>query len=355
MKVIHQNHSQMTLRLRTWKAWILGGVLTSIGVLMVFSWPHSRVFSCQRNTNLLVTCKASITGLLWSEDTILFGKDIQGTKIKTYTRSENKSRLLLLTNEGEFYPIYTFEKYGTVKKWVEEIEIFFKDTQQQNLFIESSNRLSAFLVPGLTISVGLLIVVSFGKVVFCKIDKTLGLLTVEKYGLLGNFQAEYRIRDLRGITVQKSRKNKGTTMYRVALVMDSGEYIPFSDYYTAGFVHHQQIADRISQFLKLEPLRENDPMFSLKEDFDRFKDIAILGLMNDEKREDKLVFLQQAVMNNRNDAEANYQYGFALYVLQRYQEAKPVLEEAQRLFALSENKKKVQYIDVFLKSLNQKL
>lgn len=60
-------------------------------------------------------------------------------------------------------------------------------------------------------------------------------------------------------------------------------------------------------------------------------------------------------MNNGNDAEANYLYGFALSTLQRYQEAQPVLEAAKRLFGWGGKKQRVQEIDSLLTSRSQKL
>ncbi|MEA5514120.1 hypothetical protein [Nodularia sp. UHCC 0506] len=357
MKVIQESSSQMTLRLRPWIVWILGAVFTNIGLSGIVLWPQVHTFICRRETTAPSTCQISSTGLFWSDQQVVSLKDIEGTKIQTFRGSKDKLtyRLLLLTNKGEVSPISTdISDQIRVKNWGEKIDIFLKDTQQENLFIEYDHRLFDYLFAGIFASGGLVALLS-GKVVVCKIDKTLGKLTLEKYGLLGNSQAEYSISQIRGVTLQKSRNSKGGTTYRVALFMHSGEYIPFTGYYSSGFRHHQQTADHISEFIDLEKMRENDPMIPFKRAFSTVKEIGKRVFITRERREAELANLQQAVMNNRNDAEANFQYGLSLYLLQRYQEAQPYLEAAKRLFDLSGNEQKVIEIDAFLHALNRKL
>ncbi|WP_414550318.1 tetratricopeptide repeat protein [Anabaena sp. CCY 0017] len=358
MKIIHENDSQMTLRLRPWLLWIVGAILTSIGLSGAVLWPQVHTFTCRRDTTAPAICQSYTTGLSSSDHQVLPLKDIQGTKIHTIKgKSERNYRLLLLTNEGEISPIsIDISDQGTVQNWVEEIEVFRKDTQKQNLLIEYDNRLSGYLFAGIFTSMGLILGLLLEKVVVCKIDKTLGQLTLANYGLLGNSQAEYLISDIRGVTVQTTGGFRdGSRTYRIALFMYSGEYIPFPSYYASRFRHHQQTVVRISEFLDLEPMIENDQKMSLKKIFSTVKEIGKRVFTTRQRREAELPSLQQAVMNNRNDAEAHFQYGLSLYILQRYQEAQPCLEEAQRLFVLSGQVQRLEEIEAFLYLLNQKL
>ncbi|WP_414542714.1 tetratricopeptide repeat protein [Nostoc sp. CCY0012] len=356
MKVIQESHSQMTLRLRPWFLWVFGAIFTSAGLSVALLGSQVHTFACRRDATAPATCQLSTKGLFWSNQRVLPINEIQGTTINSFRDSKGKYsyRLILLTNTGEVSPIPTnISHQETVKDWVKDIELFLKDTQQQTLLIEDDNRIFVFLFGGLFAVVGLAVAVLMGKVVVCNIDKTLGQLTLANYGLLGNSQTEYRTRDIHGVTVQKSVSSKGGKTYRVALVMNSGEYIPFTAYYSSGFRQHQQTADHISQFLNLKSIEEQHQSPSMQEVFSAVKDV--IGLAFTGKAEDNLEKLQQAVVNNPEDAEANYQYGFTLYFLQRYQEAKPVLEKAKRLFIMNEKVQKVQQIDSLLQSLNQKL
>lgn len=358
MKVIQETHSQMTLRLRPWFLWFFGAIFSTGGLSVAIVGSQVNTFSCNRDNIAPATCQISSKGLFWSKQQVLTLKDIQGAGIRTVKDSKGNSsyHLLILTNEGEVSPLpINFANQTTVTNWVQDIELFLKETQQQNLLIEDDNRLFIVLFGSLFVSTGLAIAVLMGKVVVCDIDKTLGKLTLAKYGIIGNSQTEYSTRDIRAITLQKSVSSKGGSTYRLALVMHSGEYIPFTSYYSSGFRQQQRTADIISQFLNVPSLPDNDNLMSFKDAFSTFKNVAGLGLMNQQKREDQLAHLQQEVMNNRHDAEANYQYGFALYVLQRHQEAQPFLAEAKRLFDLSGNKLRVIQIDAFLDSLNRKL
>ncbi|WP_414527128.1 tetratricopeptide repeat protein [Nodularia chucula] len=355
MKVIQESSSQMTLRLRPWFLWLFGAIFSSAGLSAPILGSQVNTFSCHRDNIAPATCQSSSKSLFWSKHQVLTLENIQGTKIHTFTDSKGnyRYRLFLLTNEGEASPILKdVRRQTTVTNWVQEIELFLKETERQNLLIEDDNRLFMGLFGGLFVFVGLAVAVVMGKVVVCDIDKTLGQLTLAQYGIIGNSQTEYRTCDIRAVTLQKAVSSKGDSTYRLALVMHSGEYIPFTSYYSSGFRQQQKTSDIISQFLNLQSLPENDHVMLLKEGFSKFKNVANLGLMNQQQREDQIAHLQQAVINNRHDAEANYQYGFALYVLQRHQEAQPFLAEGKRLFGLAGEQEKVQYIDSLLQSLN---
>ncbi|TVP60998.1 MAG: hypothetical protein EA343_15875 [Nodularia sp. (in: Bacteria)] len=351
MEFIQENHSHITLRLRPWSQWFFGAIFSSVGLLVVISYTQVNTFSCHRETTP-ATCQISSKGLFWSKHQVITLKDIQGTRT---IRNSNSYRLLLLTNKGEVSPIPAdVYRRATVANWVQEIELFIKETERQNLLIEYDSRWFFVLVGGFLVSVGLSEAVRAGKVVVCDIDKTLGQLTLTKYGFFGKSQAEYRTRDIRAVTLQNSVSSKGRSTYRLALFMHSGEYIPFTSYYSQGLLQNQSAANIINQFLNLQSIPENDDLMPLKNFVSTFTMIAGLKLVSQQKREDKLADLQQAVINNCHDAEANYQYGFALHILQRHQEAQPFLAEAKRLFGLAGEQQKVQYIDSLLQSQNRK-
>lgn len=354
MKVIHESHNQMTLRLRPWFLWLFGGIFSTAGLSVAVLGSQVNTFTCRRDATTSAGCQISSTGILGTTQQDIALNDIQGTKINSFTDSKNNRsyRLVLLTNQGEFSPLpINTSDLPTVKKWQQEIDGFLQNSQQQPIFIEEDNRLFIYLFGGLFAVTGLAVAALLGKVVICDIDKTLGKLTLANYGLLGNSQTEYRIRDLRGVTLEKSVSSKGGTTYRVALVMHSGEHIPFTSYYSSGFKQHQQTVERISQFLNLDAIAEEYQQLSIQEVFSSVKDV--IGMAFNGKAEGNLEKLQQAVMDNPADAEANYQYGFTLYFLKRYQEAKPVLEEAKRLFNLQGEVQKVHQIEAILQSVRE--
>lgn len=259
MKVVRENHSQMTLRLRPWSMWLFGAFLTSAGLTFAFLGVTEQTFSCRRDTTAPASCQVSSKGVLWSNPSydVFPLKDIQGTKIDGFTDNEDQRRyrLVILTNSREVSPISTdFSGQRKVKSWAEDIELFLKDTQRQDLVIEYNNRFDIYGIAFVLTVAGLVIAVIFSKVFVCNIDKTLGQLTLAKYGLVNGSKAEYRTVDICGITLQTPEENsEGIAAYRVALVMKSGEYIPIISNYSSGakILQQQQIADRISQFLNL--------------------------------------------------------------------------------------------------------
>jgi hypothetical protein len=255
MKVIQENHHQMTLCLRPWLLWGVGCLATIAGLLTPLLASVDS-FTCRRDSTTQGNCEISRTRLLGTNQQILSLENIQGTNIDISSSRNNKNSytLILLTNDGEISAIKSsVSNYQTVYSWWEQIEEFLQDEQQQYLFIEYDHRWQIYLFSILVVFSGIETVLS-GKVVFCKIDKTLGILNLEKYGLIGKSQVEYNIRDIQGLTVETSTDRKGMKSYRVALVIESGEYIPFTSYYSAELNQEQQIVDTISKFLNIKPI-----------------------------------------------------------------------------------------------------
>ncbi|MBE9057495.1 hypothetical protein [Sphaerospermopsis sp. LEGE 08334] len=253
MKVIQESQNQMTLRLRPWFLWIFCSILGSSGLIMPLFIAHAHTFSCRRQTSTLGTCQISIVGLLSKTEKEIALSDIQGTEIKTFKDSKDnwRSQVILLTKDGEVPPIAnTSPNDVTVKTWAKEIEAFLQDSQKQELLIEYDYRLLAYLYASVFVIADLLIVIFLGKVLICHIDKTLGTLTLEYQGLFDKSQKEYKIRDIQFMTVQKTSSKSGST-YRVAMVMQSGEQIPFTSYYTSGLHNKQKTVENISRFLDL--------------------------------------------------------------------------------------------------------
>ncbi|MEA5621141.1 hypothetical protein VB711_25380, partial [Cronbergia sp. UHCC 0137] len=253
MKIIQESHNQMTLRLRPWFLWIFGAVLASVGLVMPIYIAHAHIFSCLRQTSTSGICQISIIGLLSKTEKKLALSDIQGSKIKTFRDRKNnwRSQIILFTKNGIVIPIAnTSPNPITVKTWAKQIEDFLQDAQKQELLIEYDYRLLACLYASLFVIAGLSIAILLGKVLICHIDKRLGTLTLEYCGLLGNLQTKYKIRDIHYMTVEKTTSKNGYT-YRVAMVMQSGEHIPFTRYYTSGLHGKQETIDNISRFLNL--------------------------------------------------------------------------------------------------------
>jgi hypothetical protein len=356
MEVIAESPNQMTLRLRPWFLWIFGGVFASAGLAVAVLGAQIHTFNCRRHPNLPANCQISNRGLFWSNQQVVPLTDIQGSKIKTFKdKKGNVSyRVVLLTTKGEVFVIpENTADAATVKTWMQNINNFLKDSQQQEVSITEDYRWSVYLFGGLFACTGLGIAGFLGKITTCKIDKTLGQLNLENRGLFSSSQTEYRIRDLRGVTVEKSFSSKGKPTSRITLILESGERIPFTSYYSSEFQQHQQTADRIRQFLNLESISEVEQPNSLQEVFTKFQDVMQLALMNQEKREAKLAQLRQAMMSNPDDPEIAYEYGFALYAFRRHDEAKPILEQTKRLLSLKGEMAKVYQIDSLLKSLSR--
>jgi tetratricopeptide (TPR) repeat protein len=356
MQVIKETSNNLTLRLRPWFVWFFGGIFGAAGLATAVFGGQVNAFSCRRVGADSAVCKVSSNGLFGSNQKVLLKSDIHGTRIDSRDEKKGNSyRLMLLTSQGEISVIpQDFYNYETVDAWASQIEVFLNTSLTKQLVIQEDYRLLGYFFGGIFILVGYAIVASFGRVVICTFDKSLGTFTLQQRGLLHQRKLEYWIRDILSVVVEKYRGNKGSITYRVAIVMECGDRIPFTFYYSSQFQELQQTANRICKFLNLKPMQDRDIPSSFQATKEVFWKVGLLGrfaFMGKKKRQAKLAELRKAILFNPNNAEAHYQLGFALYSLNQYDQAKPVLERAQRLYSLEGEGQKVQQINVMLDAI----
>jgi hypothetical protein len=79
-------------------------------------------------------------------------------------------------------------------------------------------------------------------------DKSLGVLTIEKRGLLGREKKEYSLNEIMGVQLDTMQDSDGDTMYRVLLRTVSGD-VPLTTFYSSGRRNNEKKVEQIRAFL----------------------------------------------------------------------------------------------------------
>ena len=353
MHVIQETKTNLFLQLRPWSSWCFGATFALAGLAMTVLGSQLYTFRCDRTESTMPVCQLSSDGLLGTTEQIVPLDTIQGTRIDTLIDVESTTyQLYLITDDGEIavIPMRT-SNYGNLQQLASQIDEFLNDPQATTLLIQEDYRGMGIVFGGLFVVAGLAVVVLFGSVITCSIDKSLGTLVLESNRLGHRSRNEYALRDLYGVAVEFHRANRGGRTYRVALVMQSGDRVPLTAYYSSGLNKKQQTADRICAFLNLKPIQDDDRDSTYQDILSTVQRLADLAFRGKEYRETMMAELQQSVLQNPDDAEANYQLGLALYFLKQHNEAKPLLERAKRRFSLEGQGQKVHHIDTLLRGM----
>ncbi len=96
---------------------------------------------------------------------------------------------------------------------------------------------------------GLAILVFFGGISVCDVDRTTSTVTLKTTSLLGTKKREILIRDVSDVIIEQSHSSRGGTTFRVSLVTTSGETFPLRSYYSSGYGSKQKTAERLRSFL----------------------------------------------------------------------------------------------------------
>lgn len=353
MHVIQETPTNLILRLRPWSSWCFGATFALVGVVITVWGGQLYTFRCDRTESTPPVCERLSDGLLGTTEQIIPIDTIQGTRIDTFIDAEGTTyQLYLLTDEGDIAVIpMTTSNYGNLQQLASQIDEFLNDPQATTLLIQEDYRGMGIVFGGLFVIAGLAFAVIFGSVITCSIDKSLGTFVLQSNRLVHRSRKEYALRDLYGVTVEFHRTNRGGRTYRVALVMQSGDRVPLTAYYSSGLNKKQQTADRICAFLNLKSIQDDDRDSTVQDIISTVQRLAGLAFRGNEDRDTILAELQQSVLQNPDDAEANYQLGLALYFLKQHDEAKPLLERAKRRFSLEGQGQKVHHIDALLRGI----
>lgn len=126
---------------------------------------------------------------------------------------------------------------------------------------------AAFVVGLIALGIGILVSL-LPPVVTVIADRGREILILRKRALLRRSEEEYPFWDIDSVEVERSHDSEGSTTYRVALVLSSGEWVPLRGYYSSGLSTKEKQARRLREFIGVTGLESPVVRQALKAAFD---------------------------------------------------------------------------------------
>ncbi|MEH2283083.1 MAG: hypothetical protein V7K90_17430 [Nostoc sp.] len=185
-----------------------------------------------------------------------------GTRLEKQTKTDKNGKIIyeyqvqLLTNTESFpfrratYSDYFSEEADLI---ILSIKDFLAQSLEKKLVVKQDDRLYGYVLIVITIFwflLGLLII-AVGSFINCNFDKESNSLSISRYKWFGKFGKEvflYSLNEIVDIKVESSNSEDGF-VYRVTLMLASGETVPLSGCYSSGFQEKQEIVKIIKNFL----------------------------------------------------------------------------------------------------------
>lgn len=83
-------------------------------------------------------------------------------------------------------------------------------------------------------------------------DRQAGSLTIRYRSLMNSSLKEYLLTEVGSVEVERDRGGEGGSVYRIAVVLKTGEHVPLHSYYSSGYSGKERKARRLREFLDLK-------------------------------------------------------------------------------------------------------
>lgn len=306
--------------------WLMGGVFTTVGLAVGLTLGGETTLECDRT---LPSAQCQITSSSWIEThtQTLPVNQMLGAEVESSHSSDGgyTYRVVMLTQEGRV-PLTDVYSSGMThySDQAKQINQFLQNPDQPHLRLRQDNRWWGLLFLVAFGGGGLAILFGFGKIVTCEFDKTLGQLMLTRQGLLGGpRQQQYSLRQIVGARVERSHGSDGDT-FRSALVLQSGEGIPLTSYYSSGRAKEERTVACISTFLGLsagEPTIETGAVAVAQ-----VGDVLSMVIGGKSKRQETIADCENQIRQDPYNADTYYTLAMALMMQGEKSQARQALE-----------------------------
>jgi hypothetical protein len=339
MRITEQTHRRLAIQHTPYWAWVFGGIATAIGVLVGAALFGSTTLRCDRTTT---QCELIHSNMFGDRQRTFSSDGLHLAEVDQLRDSDGDVtyRVVMQTHEGEIPLTHAYRSgLGGRRQQAESINTFIQTPTQASLEIQENSYLMGtivFVCFGLLGSVMVLLVQS-GTFIF---DKTLGQLSITRGNILGrNRQEQYPLKQLVGAQLQP---NDDT--YRVVLMLESGQLVPLTNYYSSGVASKQKIIYEICTFLGVDDTASSSANIQfIPKDYKELLRLALLGTMQ-EKR-DAMQTAEVALEQDPDDLEAYLKYSVAAIAQGKQAQAKAMMVKARSRFMGQKDLAKVNQIN----------
>ncbi|TLN23845.1 hypothetical protein FDZ74_03380 [bacterium] len=257
MKTIENTPSVLALRRIPTVIWLVGLFCLLLGLGLTYFLGKLNVLQCQRLAGS-GSCQLASIGLFGNGETRTFPlASLRGATVESSEDGEGgvTYRVAIQFDDGS-RPLTTVYSSGYAGKetLANRINQFIANPGQAELSIRQDDRFLGMLFGGILALTALAMVALFGQVVTLRLDRTTGLATLKRAGLLGVREGEYPLRDFSDAVLEYH-----DNISRIALVTRDGGHLPLTPEFTSGARGQETVAKKIRDFLRPGGWVDNQP------------------------------------------------------------------------------------------------
>lgn len=248
MKTIESTPTSLVLRRAPILMWIicLGTLVMGIVLTLILGKLHT--LECQR-LGSGGNCQLTTRNLFGSGQMQAFPiSALRGAAVEVSEDSEGDTTYRVsLQISGESQPLSPVYSSGFSKKdaLVQSINRFVSDPRQPSLSVRQDERFLGMLAGGICALTALALAAFFGQIVTLRLDRSTGMISLKRAGLLGLREGEYLLSDFNDAVLEF-----GENTSRIALVNREGGHLPLTNEFTSGMRDKEAAAKQIREFLK---------------------------------------------------------------------------------------------------------
>ncbi len=257
MKTIENTPTVLALRRIPTIIWLASLFCLLLGLGLTYFLGKLHVLQCQRLAGG-GSCQLASIGLFGNGETLAFPlASLRGATVESSEDSEGDVtyRVALQLDGGSrrLTTVYS-SGYAGKETIVNRINQFIANPDQTELSVRQDDRFFGMLIGGILALTALAMVAFLGQVVTLRLDRTTGLATLKRTGLLGVREGEYPLRDFTDAVLEYHNN-----ISRIALVTRDGGHLPLTPEFTSGARGQETIAKNIRDFLRPGGWMDNRP------------------------------------------------------------------------------------------------
>lgn len=350
MKIMQQTSTHLTLKKMPYLGWLLGGIFILAGVGGGVLLGSKTSLECDRTPPS--QCQLSHR-YAWGDRTQQFAIESLREAVVDERRDSDGDRtyqvVLELQNESLDLTPYSSSGAQRHRNYAEQINRFLANPSQTTLEINDDARIWGLLLVIPFASVGSLLLLLSPQVI-CDIDKYRGTLILQRRGLLGRADRTVAIRDIVGVQLQRSASGRNSS--RIALLLKSGEAVPFSRAYTNGVTDgvadKRQVVELLQTFLGTASEVPTEIAYEMPTQVMQGL-MALIG--NPSRRKEVIAESEARVRQNPDDVEAYCTLGVVLSMEGDRKKAREILEKGRSHLMRQGKVAEAQQLDQLLESM----
>lgn len=226
MRTLRQSPKSLTLSLRPLRIWILSGLMSSVGLILLLVLGRLTSLRCDRFGLSLASCTVETLGIGLEKQKTLLLKHVYRADI------DSLYRIVLRTDQGDIPLTYPYTALNWEQKAVvSQINNFLGNPIALNLSMSQDGRAFAYPFGIILLGGGLGLMASFGSMVVYEIHQDQQRVILRNQSLWGQSSQEFPLESVLGVELEQEPHNGFPGDCHITMRLRSGESITLSPRY----------------------------------------------------------------------------------------------------------------------------